>query len=104
MENLSAPMHAESVQALAADESHDFDLVVSNARSMGWLSPDQQLSAVRSKSSIVVRTLATDPPKERAYEDGHRWLYQFLHDLTQGLWKTSRPCSPAETIWHPSAR
>jgi hypothetical protein len=98
MENLSAKLHTASVQTLTRHELHEFDLVVSNARSMGWLSPDQQLGAVRWGSSIIVRVIATDPPHERAYEDGHRWLYQFLHELTQGLWKAKRSGSPVDAI------
>jgi hypothetical protein len=87
MESSPAKPHDRPVQALARDELHDFNLVVSNARSMGWLAPHHQLSAVRCDSSVVVRTLAADAAHERSYEDGQRWLYQFLHELSQGLWK-----------------
>jgi hypothetical protein len=94
MESHTTKTHTPSVQQLTGPELHDFDLVVGNAKSMGWLTPEQQLSAVRTDSMIVVRALIADPAHERSYQDGHRWLYQLLHELAQGLWK-AKPIADA---------
>jgi hypothetical protein len=78
------------LQTLTAAELNDFDLVVANAKSMGWLTEQQSLTATRCDSSVVVRDLASKVIRERRYEDGARWLYQLLHELSQGLWKVER--------------
>jgi hypothetical protein len=75
------------LQTLTAAELNDFELIVANAKSMGWLTAQQSLSATRCGSSVMVRDLAANMIRERRYEDGGRWLYQLLHELSQGSWK-----------------
>ncbi len=75
--------------ALTAAEQNDFDLVVANAKSMGWLTTRQSLSAARCASAIVVRDLTANVIRERCYEDRSRWLYQLLHELAQGQWRVA---------------
>jgi hypothetical protein len=83
----SSKVHDLGLHRLTAAELNDFDLVVANAKSMGWLTAQQSLSAARCASSVVVRDLTANVIRERRYDDGARWLYQLLHDLSQGLWK-----------------
>lgn len=53
------------VHALARHELRDFDLIVANARAMGWLAAEQELSVVRRNSAIVVRALHSNALHER---------------------------------------
>jgi hypothetical protein len=94
----SSRAHDSRLQTLTAAELDDFGLVVANAKSMGWLTAQQSLSAARCASSVVVRDLTANVIRERRYEDEARWLYQLLHDLSQGLWKIKPACrSPCVT-------
>lgn len=72
---------------LTAPEQYDFDLIVANARSSGWISDEQTLTAERSAASIIVRMNDTRDRRERCYPDGQRWMYELLHDLAHGMWK-----------------
>lgn len=68
---------------LTAPEQNDFDLIVANARTSGWISHEEDFTAERSAASIIVRNNG----RERRYPDGQRWMYELLHDLAHGMWK-----------------
>jgi hypothetical protein len=72
---------------LSAPEQYDFDLIVANARTSGWINIEQSLTAERSASAIVVRSRFAELQCERSYSDDPRWMYELLHDLAHGLWR-----------------
>ena len=74
---------------LSPPEQYDFDLIVANARTSGWINHQQCLTAERSASAIVVRSRLAELQCERSYSDDPRWMYELLHDLAQGLWRQS---------------
>jgi hypothetical protein len=79
-------MTVASTQALAPDEQCEFDLIIAQARSAGWIGTDQEITAERCGTLVLVRSPRT-PRLERHYPDGQRWLFELLHDLAHGLWK-----------------
>ncbi len=81
------------IRVLTAAELHGFNPIVANARNMGWLTAHQTLGAARLDSFIVVRELAANVIRERRYDDGARWPYQLLHELSQGWWKVQPSAS-----------
>ena len=72
---------------LTLPEQYDFELIVANARTSGWIAREQCLTAERSASTIVVRSRLEELEHERSYSDDPRWIYQLLHDLAQGVWR-----------------
>jgi len=81
---------------LTLPEQYDFELIVSNARTSGWIAREQCLTAERSASTIVVRSRLAELEHERSYSDDPRWIYELLHDLAQGLWR-QQLASPRRT-------
>lgn len=62
-----------SAESLSAAERQDLELILCNARSMGWLAADETVTATRSAAGIVVSRINAGTHRERRYEDGARW-------------------------------
>jgi hypothetical protein len=77
----------KSAGLLTAPEQYDFELIIANARTSGWIASGQSLTAERSESAIVVRSRLEEIEHERCYSDDPRWIYELLHDLAQGIWR-----------------
>jgi hypothetical protein len=80
----------KSAGVLTPPEQYDFELIVANARTSGWIATEQSLTAERSASAIVVRSRLAEVEREHSYNDGPRWIYELLHDLAQGAWRQPR--------------
>ena len=72
---------------LTIPEQQEFDLIIANAKSNGWLHECDAVSVERSAASIVVRCMHGAAQREQCYYDGQQWLYQLLRDLAHGMWK-----------------
>ena len=80
----------KSAGLLTPPEQYDFELIIANARTSGWIATEQSLTAERSESAIVVRSRLEEIEHERSYSDDPRWIYELLHDLAQGVWRQQR--------------
>jgi hypothetical protein len=89
----------KSAGVLTPPEQYDFELIVANARTSGWIASEQYLTAERSERAIVVRSRLAEDESERTYNDDPRWIYELLHDLAQGMWRRGLERPPART--HP---
>jgi hypothetical protein len=79
--------HQVCTPALTVHERREFDFIIANARSSGWIAVDQEIIAERSGISVSVRSRQAKAASERSYRHGQRWLFELLHDLAHGLWK-----------------
>jgi hypothetical protein len=79
--------HQVCTPALTVHERREFDFVIANARSSGWIAVDQEIIAERSGTSVSVRSQRVKAASERSYRYRQRWLFELLHDLAHGLWK-----------------
>jgi hypothetical protein len=80
-------LHKTTAGALTPPEQYDFELIIANARSSGWITLEQRVTAERHASAIIVRTHLGSSERQRTYEDSQRWMYELLHDLAHGLWR-----------------
>jgi hypothetical protein len=72
---------------LTIPEQQEFDLIIANAKSSGWIDERDAVSVERSSSAIVVRCMHGTARREQHYCDGQQWLYELLRDLAHGMWK-----------------
>ena len=72
---------------LTIPEQEEFDLIIANAKSNGWIRELDAVSVERSASTIVVRCRHGAAQREQCYCDGQQWLYELLRDLAHGMWK-----------------
>ena len=72
---------------LTRPEQEEFELIIANARSSGWIGVGDAVTAERSTSAIVVRCTHGAARREQCYCDNQHWLYELLRDLAHGMWK-----------------
>jgi hypothetical protein len=72
---------------LTIPEQEEFDLIIANAKSNGWIHQSDAVSVQRAASTIVVRCTHGAAQREQCYCDDEQWLYELLRDLAHGMWK-----------------
>jgi len=72
---------------LTIPEQAEFELIIANAKSSGWITAGDAVTAERSAAAIVVRCTHGADRRERSYCDHQPWLYELLRDLAHGMWK-----------------
>lgn len=73
---------------LSFAERRDFELIVRSAKDCGWLDDDSMLTAIPEDQHVTITSITHQQKYSHEYEWNSRWLYQFLHDLAHGKWKT----------------
>jgi hypothetical protein len=72
---------------LTIPEQQEFELIITNAKSSGWIDASDAVTAERSTSAILVRCTHGAARREQCYCDHQHWLYELLRDLAHGMWK-----------------
>lgn len=73
---------------LSIAEQRDLELIIQSARDSGWLDEECSISVVPMDHRLAITSTAGGQVHTQVYEWNSRWLYQFLHDLAHGQWKT----------------
>ena len=98
MKHIQARPADPSPASLTSPELQDLALIVSNAKSLGWLAADETVVATRDSHGIIVSVVAGTSRREQRYADAGRWLYQLLHELAQGAWKSRSILAPSHAL------
>ena len=81
------PLGWQASGALAATEERDWIHIIEAAQRMGWLAPEDRARVLRAPALVVVEVIREQQVQVRCYPDDDRWLYEFLRELSTGIWR-----------------